>query len=101
SWGPLGWLFPTEIQTLQTRGVGLSLASFFNVLFSFLFGQAAFSMLCSMKSGLFFFFAGCVAVITIIVYLLFPETKKIPIEQSPKVFRQHPFWKRFIKANSF
>ena len=26
SWGPLGWLVPSEIQTLETRAAGMSLA---------------------------------------------------------------------------
>ncbi len=99
SWGPLGWLYPTEIQSLQTRNAGLSLASLMNVFFSFLFGQAAFSMLCSLKSGLFFFFAGCVIFMTVFVYLAFPETKKIPIEQTQKLFALHQIWKRFTKSN--
>ena len=34
SWGPLGWLVPSEIQTLETRAAGMSVAVTVNFLFS-------------------------------------------------------------------
>ena len=39
SWGPLGWLVPSEIQTLETRPAGMSAAVTANVLFSFIIGE--------------------------------------------------------------
>jgi hypothetical protein len=33
SWGPLGWLVPSEIQTLETRAAGMSCAVVVNFLF--------------------------------------------------------------------
>ncbi|KAF6258884.1 hexose transporter-like protein [Scenedesmus sp. NREL 46B-D3] len=32
SWGPLGWLVPTEIQPLETRAAGTGINTFFNFL---------------------------------------------------------------------
>ncbi|KAI7844485.1 hypothetical protein COHA_001944 [Chlorella ohadii] len=51
SWGPLAWLVPSEIQTLETRAAGMSVAVTINFLFSFVVGQAFLTMLCSMKWG--------------------------------------------------
>ena len=33
SWGPLGWLVPSEIQTLETRPAGMSAAVITNFFF--------------------------------------------------------------------
>ncbi len=53
SWGPLGWLVPSEIQPLETRAAGMGISVAVNFLFSFVIGQAFLSMLCSMKFGIF------------------------------------------------
>ena len=51
--------------------------------------QTYLSMLCTFKYSIFFFFAGMVAVMTAVVYLLYPETKGLPIEEAPHVFANH------------
>ena len=37
--GPLGWLYPFEIQPLETRPAGGAVASLMNLLFSFVIGK--------------------------------------------------------------
>ncbi|KAL4451960.1 hypothetical protein ABPG75_007622 [Micractinium tetrahymenae] len=81
SWGPLGWLVPSEIQTLETRAAGMSVAVTVNFLFSFVVGQCFLSMLCTMKWGVFIFFAGWVALMTLFVAFFVPETKGVPVER--------------------
>ena len=44
--------------------------------------------------GVFLLIAGCEFVTTVSVYLLFPETKGMPIEDCPYVFKHHWYWKR-------
>ncbi|KAG6431090.1 hypothetical protein SASPL_109165 [Salvia splendens] len=69
SWGPLGWLIPT---------------------------QAFLSMLCHFKFGIFFF-SGWVLVMSLFVLLLVPETKNVPIEEmTERVWNQHWLWKRLM-----
>ena len=46
-------------------------------------------MLCSMRWGLFFFFGGMCVIMTITVYLFYPETKGLGIEETPNVFKKH------------
>ena len=42
--GPLGWLYPFEIQPLETRPAGGAVASLMNLLFSFVIGQPMLSL---------------------------------------------------------
>ncbi|OMO98217.1 Sugar/inositol transporter [Corchorus olitorius] len=94
SWGPLGWLVPSEIYPLEIRSAGQSITVAVGFFLSFLIGQIFLAMLCHMKSGIFFFFGGWVAVMTAFVYFLLPETKNVPIEKMEIVWREHWFWRR-------
>lgn len=46
SWGPLGWLVPSEFHNIETRGTGQAITVCVNFLFSFVIGQAYLDMLC-------------------------------------------------------
>uniref|UniRef100_A0A5B6Z035 Putative Major facilitator superfamily protein n=1 Tax=Davidia involucrata TaxID=16924 RepID=A0A5B6Z035_DAVIN len=100
SWGPLGWLIPSETFPLETRSAGQSVTVCVNLLFTFVIAQAFLSMLCHFKYGIFFFFSGWVLIMSIFVLFLVPETKNVPIEEmTEKVWKQHWLWKRFIDDN--
>ncbi|KAF5197495.1 Hexose carrier protein hex6, partial [Thalictrum thalictroides] len=60
SWGPLGWLVPSEIFPLEIRSAGQSIAVAVNFLSTFIVAQTFLTMLCHFKSGTFFFFGGWV-----------------------------------------
>jgi sugar porter (SP) family MFS transporter len=96
SWGPLGWLVPSEIFPLEIRSAGQSIVVAVSFLFTFIVAQSFLTMLCHFKSGIFFFFGGWVVVMTAFVYYLLPETKNTPLEKMDKVWREHWFWKRFV-----
>lgn len=96
SWGPLGWLVPSEIYPLEIRSAGQSITVAVGFLFTFLIAQTFLSMLCHLKYGIFFFFAGWVGTMTLFVHVLLPETKNVPIEHMVKVWEQHWFWRRFV-----
>ncbi|TXG70600.1 hypothetical protein EZV62_005535 [Acer yangbiense] len=96
SWGPLGWLVPSEIFPLEIRSAGQSITVAVSFLFTFIIAQTFLAMLCHFKAGIFFFFGGWVVVMTSFVYLLLPETKNVPIEQMERVWREHWFWKRIV-----
>ncbi|EIE22371.1 general substrate transporter [Coccomyxa subellipsoidea C-169] len=91
-WGPIGWLYPCEIQPLETRAAGSAINVSSNMLFTFVIGQSFTTMLCSMRYGVFLFFAGCLVIAGLVVYFFFPETTGIPVETTHTVFRDHWFW---------
>ncbi|OWM90663.1 sugar transport protein MST6-like [Punica granatum] len=96
SWGPLGWLVPSEICPLEIRSAGQSINVSMNMAFTFLIAQAFLTMLCRMKFGLFFFFAAFVVIMTVFTYFFVPETKNVPIEEMNRVWKAHWFWGSFI-----
>ncbi|KAK1399671.1 hexose carrier protein HEX6-like [Heracleum sosnowskyi] len=96
SWGPLGWLVPSEIFPLEIRSAGQSITVAVGFLFTFIIAQTFLAMLCHFKSGIFFFFGGWVLVMTVFVHFLLPETKNVPIEQMERVWKGHWFWKNVV-----
>ncbi|KAM7255363.1 hypothetical protein ACFE04_020604 [Oxalis oulophora] len=101
SWGPLGWLVPSEIFPLEIRSAAQSINVSVNMFFTFVIAQVFLTMLCHMKFGLFLFFAFFVLIMTIFVYFFIPETKGIPIEEMSRVWRQHWYWSRFVSDEDF
>lgn len=97
SWGPLGWLIPSETFPLEARSAGQSVTVCVNMVFTFVIAQSFLSMLCHMKFGIFLFFSGWVFVMSVFVVFLVPETKGVPIEEmTERVWKRHWFWKRFM-----
>ncbi|KAF5751394.1 sugar transport protein 8-like [Tripterygium wilfordii] len=98
SWGPLGWLIASEIFPLETRNAGYFFAVSSNMLFTFLIAQAFLTMLCHMRSYIFFFFAGWLFTMGCFAIFMLPETKGIPIhEMKDRAWKKHWFWKRYFK----
>ncbi|KAG5616097.1 hypothetical protein H5410_015921 [Solanum commersonii] len=93
SWGPLGWLIPSEISPLEVRSPAQSVTVSMNMLFTFGVAQVFLKVLCWMKFGLFIFFAPFVFIMTLFVYFYVPETKNIPIEEMYRAWREHWYWK--------
>ncbi|KAK8635451.1 hypothetical protein V6N13_004188 [Hibiscus sabdariffa] len=97
SWGPLGWLIPSETFPLETRTAGFAFAVSSNMLCTFIIAQAFLSMLCGMHAGIFFFFAAWILVMGVFVLFLLPETKNVPIDAMVEtVWKKHPVWKKFM-----
>lgn len=96
SWGPLGWLVPSEILPLEVRSAGQSVNVCVNMAFTFVIAQIFTWMLCHFKYGLFIFFAFFVLLMTIFIIVWFPETKGIPIEEMAEIWKNHPRWKKYV-----
>ncbi|KAJ8766324.1 hypothetical protein K2173_022383 [Erythroxylum novogranatense] len=97
SWGPLGWLIPSETFPVETRAAGFAFAVSTNMLFTFIIAQAFLSMMCHLRAYIFFFFAAWILVMSVFVVFLLPETKNVPIDLiAQRVWKQHPVWRRFM-----
>jgi hypothetical protein len=66
------------------------------MLFTIAIAQIFLTMLCHLKFGLFFFFAGFVLIMTIFIALFMPETNNVPIEEMNNVWKSHWFWRKFV-----
>jgi hypothetical protein len=98
SWGPLGWLIPSEITPLQIRSCGQSLFTFVNFLVAFLGTQLFATLLCSMTWGIYLFYALWLVLGIAFAVALLPETKGVPIEQMQQVWDGHWVWRRLAPA---
>nr|KYP74719.1 Sugar transport protein 1 [Cajanus cajan] len=101
SWGPLGWLVPSEIFPLEICSTAQSITVAVNMLSTLLVAQVFLQMLCHIKFALFIFFAFFVLFMSFFFYFFLPETKGIPIEEMPKVWKAHPFWARFVQHHDY
>lgn len=97
SWGPLGWLIPSETFPVETRTTGFAFAVSSNMFMTFVVAQAFLSMLCHMRAFIFFFFSAWILLMGVFVVFLLPETKGVPINaMTERVWKVHPVWKKFM-----
>lgn len=96
SWGPLGWLVPSEIFPLEVRSAGQAVNVSVNMIFTFFIAEIFTEMLCVFKFGLFIFFAVFVFIMTLFIYHFLPETKGIPIDEMSKIWSKHWYWQKYV-----
>lgn len=96
SWGPLGWLVPSELFPLEIRSAAQSIVVCVNMIFTALVAQLFLMSLCHLKYGIFLLFGGLICLMSCFVFFLLPETKQVPIEEIYLLFEKHWFWKNIV-----
>ncbi|AQK60515.1 Sugar carrier protein C [Zea mays] len=96
SWGPMGWLVPSEIYPLAVRSAAMSVTVAVNMFFTAFIGQIFLTLLCHLRFGLFYFFGAWVLLMTLFIAMLLPETKSVPVEEMAHVWKKHWFWRKFV-----
>lgn len=96
SWGPLGWLVPSELFPLEIRSAAQSVVVCVNMIFTALVAQFFLVSLCHLKYGIFLLFAALIVLMSCFVFFLLPETKQVPIEEIYLLFEKHWFWKKVV-----
>jgi hypothetical protein len=90
---------PNEIFPLEIRLAAQIINVSVNMIFTFVVAQVFTSMLCHLKFGLFIFFACWVVIMSFFIYKFLLEMKGVPIEEMAIVWRNHPFWSKFVGSD--
>lgn len=86
SWGPVPWLYPPEIMPLSIRAKGASLSTATNWAFNWLVGEMTPVLQDWIKWRLYLVHAFFCAVSFVLVYLVYPETKGVQLEDMDAIF---------------
>jgi len=88
SWGPIGWIYPSEIYPMRIRAKATSLTTASNWLFNFIVAEAVPILMASVNWGLYLIFAGFGLLMAAWVMLTLPETKGKSLEEIDTLFGQ-------------
>jgi len=86
SWGPIPWLYPPEILPLSIRAKGASLSTATNWAFNWLVGMMTPILQEWIKWRLYLVHAFFCALSFIVVYITYPETKGLQLEDMDELF---------------
>jgi sugar porter (SP) family MFS transporter len=88
SWGPIGWVYPSEIYPLRIRAKATSITTASNWLFNFIVGFTVPELMATINWGLYLIFAGFGLLMCVWVLVWVPETKGRSLEEIDRIFGQ-------------
>ncbi|KAI0462614.1 hypothetical protein LJB42_004110 [Komagataella kurtzmanii] len=86
SWGPIPWLFPSEILPLTFRSKGASLATATNWLANFIVGEFSPILLEKITWRVYLIHATFCFTSALVAYLVYPETRGVDLEDMDRLF---------------
>ncbi|KAJ1722408.1 hypothetical protein LPJ53_003167 [Coemansia erecta] len=86
TWGPIGWIYPSEIFPMRIRSKANSITTASNWLFNFIIGLVAPILIKKITWGLDLIFAIIMFASIGIIYVFFPETKNRNLEDMEVIF---------------
>lgn len=97
SWSAVRWPVLSEVYPVEVRSAGQAVSVSVWLCLTFAELQAFIKMLCEIKYGVFLVHAGCLLVATVFVAAFLPETQGVPLETMRSVWKDHWYWRRFVK----
>jgi len=88
SWGPIGWIYPSEIYPMRIRAKATSLTTASNWLFNFIIAEIVPVLMTQINWGVYLMFAGFGLLMAGWVMLTVPETKGKSLEEIDRLFGQ-------------
>ncbi|KAJ2489047.1 hypothetical protein IWW37_004295 [Coemansia sp. RSA 2050] len=86
SWGPIGWIYPSEIFPMRIRSKANSITTAANWLFNFVIGLVSPILIKKITWGLDLIFAVIMFCSIAIIYFFYPETKNRSLEDMEVIF---------------
>lgn len=100
SWGPIGWLIGPEVLPNKARASGAALSTATNWLCNFIVGQCAPILLELISWRLYLIHALSCLVSFLVVWLFYPETKGLSLEDMDSVFGDKSAASSYISRNN-
>ncbi|KAL0081492.1 general substrate transporter [Phycomyces blakesleeanus] len=86
SWGPIGWVIPSEIFPLRARAKAMSISTSANWMCNFIMGMITPPMLAGIHYGTYVFLAVFCVLSFLFTWFFIPETKGLSLEEMDNIF---------------
>ncbi|KAK9704296.1 hypothetical protein K7432_010275 [Basidiobolus ranarum] len=86
TWGPIGWIYPSEIYSTRLRAKCMGVTTASNWAFNFIVALVVPPLINSISWGLYIMFGACDILMLLFVYFFIPETKGRSLEQIDHMF---------------
>ncbi|KAL1924069.1 uncharacterized protein VTP21DRAFT_7104 [Calcarisporiella thermophila] len=86
SWGPIGWIYPAEIYPMRVRAKATSLSTASNWFFNWVLNFVVPILMNHIQYGLYLLFGAFNFLMTVHVFLQYPETKGRTLEEMDEIF---------------
>lgn len=94
TWGPVGWIYVSELFPLQQRALGNGLCAAANWIFNFGIGMFTPVAFVNITWKTYFIFATFCGAMAIHVFFMFPETHRKSLEEIDMMWNEHvPAWR--------